>query len=69
MKKVVSVLTIICALFINQTVNAQTMEKDVDVMKSTVLHSFTTAYSKKVEVQYTGVVELKDGNYVYQIIK
>ena len=45
------------------------MEKDVDVMKSTVLHSFTTAYSKKVEVQYTGVVELKDGNYVYQIIK
>lgn len=114
MKKVVSVLTIICALFINQTVKAQTMEKDVtiieliqtegqfetqelnltagkyqfrvvnknvdkdlgfviqkeedkdvDVMKSAVPNSFTTAYVKKGEVQYTGVVELKDGNYVY----
>ncbi len=114
MKKVVSVLTIICALFINQTIKAQTMEKDVtiieliqtegqfetqelnltsgkyrfrvvnknvdkdlgfviqkeedkdaDVMKSAVPNSFTTAYVKKGEVQYTGVVELKNGNYVY----
>lgn len=114
MKKVVSVLTIICALFINQTVKAQTMEKDVtiieliqtegqfetqklnlttgkyqfrvvnknvdkdlgfaiqkeedknvDVKKSAVPNSFTTAYVKKGEVQYTGVVELKGGNYVY----
>ena len=33
MKKVVSVLTIICALFINQTVKAQTMEKDVTIIE------------------------------------
>ena len=114
MKKVVTVLTIICALFINQTVKAQTMEKDVtiieliqtegqfesqelnltagkyqfrvvnknvdkdlgfviqkeedkdaDVMETAVPNSFTTASVKKGEVQYTGVVELKDGNYVY----
>lgn len=114
MKKVVSVLTIICALFINQNVKAQTMEKDVtiieliqtegqfetqelnltagkyqfrvvnknvdkdlafviqkeknkdaDVMETAVPNSFTTAYVKKGEVQYTGIVELKDGNYVY----
>ncbi|WP_027420511.1 hypothetical protein [Crocinitomix catalasitica] len=114
MKKVVSVLTIICALFINQNVKAQTMEKDVtiieliqtegkfetqelnltagkyqfrvvnknvdkdlgfaiqkeedkdvDVMKTAIPNSFTTAYVKKGEVQYTGVVELEDGEYVY----
>ncbi len=114
MKKVVSVLTFICALGINQNVKAQTMEKDVtiieliqtegqfetqelnltsgkyqfrvvnknvdkdlgfviqkeenkdaDIMKTAVLNSFTTAYVKKGEVQYTGIVELKDGNYVY----
>ncbi len=114
MKKVVSVFTIICAVFNNHTVKAQTMEKDVtiieliqtegqfetqelnltsgkyqfrvvnknvekdlgfviqkeedkdaDVMKTALQNSFTTAYVKKGEVQYTGVVELKDGNYVY----
>jgi len=114
MKKVVSVLTIICALFINQTLKAQTMEKDVtiielvqtegqfetqelnltsgkyqfrvvnknvdkdlgfviqkaedkdaDVMKTAVQNSFTTAYVKKGAVQYTGIVVLKNGNYVY----
>ncbi len=114
MKKVVSVLTIICALVINQKIKAQTMEKDVtiieliqtekqfktqelkltagkyqfrvvnknvdkdlgfviqkekdkgtNVMKSALANSFTTAYVKKGKVQYTGVVELKEGNYVY----
>lgn len=114
MKKVVSVLTIICALCINQSLKAQTMEKDVtiveliqtegqfetqelnlnsgkyqfkvvnknvdkdlgfviqkeedknsDLMETAVTNSFTTAAVKKGEVQYTGIVELKDGNYVY----
>ena len=114
MKKVVSVLTFICALFVNQTLKAQTMEKDVtiieliqtegqfetqelnltsgkyqfrvvnknvdkdlgfviqkendkdaDVMETAVPNSFTTSYVKKGEVQYTGIVELKDGTYVY----
>lgn len=114
MKKTISVLTIFCALLFNQSLNAQTMEKDVtiieliqtegqfetqelslisgkyqfrvvnknvdkdlgfviqqeediesDVMKTAVANSFTTAYVKKDEVQYTGIVELKSGNYVY----
>ena len=114
MKNVISVFTVICALSTNQTLKAQTMEKnvtiieliqtegqfetqelnlttgkyqfrvvnknvdkdlgfiiqkeedkDADVMKSAVTNSFTTAYVKKGEVQYTGVVELKAGNYVY----
>lgn len=114
MKKVVSVLTIVCALCIHQSLKAQTMEKDVtiieliqttgqfetqelnltsgkyqfrvvnknvdkdlgfviqkeedkdsDVMETAVPNSFTTAYVKKGEVQYTGIVELNDGNYVY----
>ncbi|MEO9891060.1 hypothetical protein [Aurantibacter sp.] len=114
MKKVVSVLTIICALFTNQILKAQTMEKDVtiieliqtegqfetqelnltsgkyqfrvvnknvdkelgfviqkeedkdaDVIKTAVENSFTTANVKKGETQYTGVVELKEGNYLY----
>lgn len=36
-----------------------------DVMKTAVPNSFTTALVKKGEVQYTGVVELKAGEYVY----
>lgn len=114
MKKIISVLTIICALFINQSLKAQTMEKDVtiieliqtegqfetqelnltpgkyqfrvvnknvnkdlgfviqketdkdsEVMETAVPNSFTTAYVKKGETQYTGIVELKEGSYVY----
>lgn len=114
MKNFVSVLTLLCALFINQSLNAQTMEKDVtiieliqtegqfetqqltlisgkyqfrvvnknvdkdlgfviqkeedidsDVMETAVPNSFTTAYVKKDDVQYTGIVELKGGSYVY----
>ncbi len=114
MKNVISVLTIICALFINQSLKAQTMETDVtiieliqtegqfetqklkliagkyqfrvvnrnvdkdlgfviqkkedknaDVMKTAIPNSFTTAYVKKNAVEYTGIVELKKGSYVY----
>lgn len=36
-----------------------------DVMKTAVPNSFTTALIKKGEAQYTGVVELKAGEYVY----
>lgn len=40
-------------------------DKSKDVMKTAVPNSFTTAYVKKGETQYTGVVQLKGGNYVY----
>jgi hypothetical protein len=40
-------------------------DKDGDVMKTAVSNSFTTAYIKKGEAQYTGVVELSTGEYVY----
>ncbi len=40
-------------------------DKKGDVMKTAVPNSFTTALVKKGEVQYTGVVELKAGEYVY----
>lgn len=40
-------------------------DKAGDVMKTAVPNSFTTALIKKGDVQYTGVVELKAGNYVY----
>lgn len=40
-------------------------DKDVDVMKSAIPNSFTTASVKKGDVQYTGVVELKNGTYLY----
>lgn len=36
-----------------------------DVMKTAIPNSFTTALVKKGEAQYTGVVELKAGEYVY----
>lgn len=40
-------------------------DKKGDVMKTAIQNSFTTALVKKGEVQYTGVVELKTGEYVY----
>lgn len=40
-------------------------DKQGDVMKTAVDNSFTTALVKKGEFQYTGVVELKKGEYVY----
>lgn len=107
-------LAVICLLFINQSINAQTMDKDVtiielvqtvgefttqtldlkpgkyqfrvvnknvdkdlgfviqmatdkdaDVMKTAVANSFTTAYIKKGEAQYTGVVDLSKGEYIF----
>ncbi len=36
-----------------------------DVMKTAVPNSFTSNYIKKGEAQYTGIVDLKDGEYVY----
>lgn len=114
MKKIISVFTVVCVLFINQSLKAQTMEKNVtiieliqtegqfetqelhltagkyqfrvvnknvdkdlgfviqkeedknsDLMKTAIPTSFTTAYVKKGDVQYTGIVELKKGSYVY----
>ena len=40
-------------------------DKDADVMKTAIPNSFTTALIKKGEAQYTGIVELKPGEYVY----
>ena len=40
-------------------------DKDGDVMKTAVPNSFTTAYVKNGTAEYTGVVELKKGEYVY----
>ena len=40
-------------------------DKGLDVMKTAVKNSFTTAYVKKGEAQYTGIVELNSGNYIY----
>ena len=40
-------------------------DKVEDAMKTAVPNSFTTALVKKGEFQYTGVVELKKGEYVY----
>ena len=40
-------------------------DKDKDVMKTAVENSFTTALIKKGDTQLTGVVELKEGEYVY----
>ncbi len=36
-----------------------------DVMKTAIPNSFTTALIKKGEAQYTGIIELKAGKYVY----
>jgi glutamine cyclotransferase len=36
-----------------------------DVMKTAIPNSFTTALVKKGEAQYTGVIDLKAGEYVY----
>ena len=114
MKKVITALTIFGALFINLSLKAQTMEKDVtiieliqtvgqfetqelnlkpgkyqfrvvnknvdkdlgfviqkesdkdaDVMETAVPNSFTNTYVKKGKTEYTGIVELKKGTYVY----
>ncbi len=40
-------------------------DKDGDVMKTALPNSFTTAYIKKGEAEYTGVVDLGAGEYVY----
>lgn len=40
-------------------------DKDGDVMKTAVANSFTADYIKKGEAQYTGVVELAKGEYLY----
>jgi hypothetical protein len=40
-------------------------DKKGDVMKTAIPNSFTTALVKKGEVQYTGVIDLKAGEYVY----
>lgn len=40
-------------------------DKGLDVMETAIKNSFTTAYVKMGEAQYTGVVELKTGNYIY----
>ena len=40
-------------------------DKNMDVMKTAVENSFTTALIKKGDTQLTGVVELKEGEYVY----
>lgn len=114
MKKLVFVLTIIYTLFINSTLRAQTMEKDVtiieliqtegkfeterlvliagkyqfrivnkdvdkdlgfviqkeehkeaDVMETALSNSFTKAYVEKGSSQYTGIVTLESGRYIY----
>ncbi|MBM6499783.1 hypothetical protein CHU92_07890 [Flavobacterium cyanobacteriorum] len=40
-------------------------DKNMDVMKTALENSFTTALIKKGDTQLTGVVELKEGEYVY----
>ncbi len=40
-------------------------DKDGDVMKTGIKESFTSALIKKGDVQYTGVVELGTGDYIY----
>lgn len=40
-------------------------DKDGDVMKTGIKESFASAMIKKGEAQYTGVVELGTGEYVY----
>ena len=40
-------------------------DKDGDVMKTAVPNSFTSALVKKGETQYSGIVELAPGEYVY----
>lgn len=40
-------------------------DKDKDVMETAVENSFTTAYVKKDKAEYTGVVQLESGTYVY----
>lgn len=40
-------------------------DKDGDVMKTALPNSFTADYIKKGEAQYTGVVALAAGEYVY----
>ena len=40
-------------------------DKNMDVMKTAVENSFTTALIKKGDTQLTGVVELKEGEYFY----
>lgn len=41
------------------------VDQKADVMKTAIPNSFTTALVEKGEVQYTGIVELKTGEYVY----
>jgi hypothetical protein len=40
-------------------------DKNNDVMKTAVENSFTTALISKGKTQLTGIVELKEGEYVY----
>lgn len=40
-------------------------DKEGNVMETAVPNSFTTAYVKEGSAEYTGVVELKKGKYVY----
>lgn len=40
-------------------------DQNEDVMKTAVINSFTTSLVKKGEAQYTGIVDLSIGEYVY----
>ena len=40
-------------------------DKNGDVMESAIPNSFTTAYVEKGKTEYTGIVELEKGSYVY----
>jgi hypothetical protein len=40
-------------------------DKNADVMKTAISNSITSALVKKGEAQYTGIVELISGEYVY----
>lgn len=40
-------------------------DKRKDVMKTAIKNSFTTEYVKRGKAQYTGIVELISGTYVY----
>ena len=40
-------------------------DKNADVIKTALPNSFTTTYVKKGKAEYTGIVELKEGNYIY----
>jgi len=40
-------------------------DKNSDVMETALVNSFTTVYVKKGTAEYTGIVELNNGSYVY----